>query len=111
MAESVALIYLPLSSFQLRWPNVPTCLVPDRLRGVSVAELDLMSLEWCINDHDYPLSESSSASEIIRRGQPIFWSILIGGAAMLLGLIFLISVVIYRRHRAKYYTHEDHMGR
>lgn len=60
--------------------------------AVSVVELD-----WCLND--YPLSESASASEIIRRGQPIFWSIVIGSAAMLLGLIFLVIVVVYTRHR------------
>lgn len=87
---------------------MPTCHWPERLRGVSVAELELMSLDWCIND--YPLSESASASEIIRRGQPIFWSVVIGSAAMLLGLIFLIIVVVYTRHRAKYYTHEDNMS-
>lgn len=87
---------------------MPTCFVPEGLRGVSVAELDLMSLDWCLNE--YPLSESASAAEIIRRGQPIFWSIVIGGASMLLGLIFLIIVVVYTRHRAKYYTHEDHMS-
>lgn len=69
-----------------------------------------MSLDWCISN--YPLSSDPvSAAEIILRGEPIFWAIVIGSAAMLLGLIFLIIVVVYTRHRARYYTHEDHMSK
>lgn len=94
--------------FQLPWFTMPTCAFPERLQGVPLASLDLMTLEWCLNE---PLSESTSALEIIKQGLPIFWSIIIGCAAMCLALTFFIVMrVILTRHRAKYYTHEDNMS-
>lgn len=82
--------------------------MPGRLRAVSVDELDLITLDFCIDD--LALRESASTAEIIRRGQPIFWAVIIAGAVMFLGLVFLIIVVVYTRHRARYYTHEDNMS-
>lgn len=87
---------------------MPTCSYPEALEGVPVSELDFMSVDWCLNN--YSVSDASSTADIIRHGEPIFWTIVVGGGAMLLGLIFLIIVVVYTRHRARYYTHEDHMS-
>lgn len=93
------------------WKTFPPCFFPESLRGLSIAEVDTLGMEWCIEFVDTEDTNAASTSnDVMLQARHNLLTFLIGSVAILVTLIFLIFVACYTRHRAQYYTHEDQLG-
>lgn len=93
------------------WKKFPPCFFPESLRGYTVAEVDPLGLEFCINFVETEdMNAASTSNDVLQQGRHNLLTFIIASAAILTTLVFLIFVAWYTRHRAQYYTHEDQLG-
>lgn len=102
----------PRFILQMQWPNYSTCFLPEALRGIPLSEIDPMGLDWCIKyTENEDTNAASTSNDILSQSRQNLFTIGIGTIVILLALVFLVSVAIFTRHRARYYTHEDQIGK
>ncbi|XP_065356999.1 carboxypeptidase N subunit 2 [Calliphora vicina] len=97
---------------QWKWETYPICFLPKTLRGAEITDLDANGLDRCldyITDEEQNAASTSHANFLERGGLNTL--AILGGIIFVLIAIIIISVAIcYSKHRARYYTREDHLN-
>lgn len=58
--------------FQVEWPTIPECFLPESLRGASVIDLNVNALDECMEFfHDEGHDAASTSHNFLERGKSL----------------------------------------